>query len=100
MLTGETIVSLEKSGKSYMARGPRLNVVLEKNGKRRLADWNYYGTVSVRSEKKMKVKIKIDHEPWKRMGITRKQGGSGIHQDRRTKRQRTRQAQKQRWVND
>jgi hypothetical protein len=52
MLTGETIVSLEKSGKSYMARGPRLNVVLEKNGKRRLADWNYYGTVSVRSEKK------------------------------------------------
>ena len=33
MLTGETIVSLEKSGKSYMARGPRLNVVLEKNGK-------------------------------------------------------------------
>jgi hypothetical protein len=52
MISGETIVSLEKSGKSYMARGPRLNVVLEKNGKRRLADWNYYGTVSVRSEKK------------------------------------------------
>jgi hypothetical protein len=51
MISGETIVSLEKSGKSYMARGPRLNVVLEKNGKRRLADWNYYGTVSVRSER-------------------------------------------------
>mgnify|MGYP000114827622 FL=1 len=49
MISGETIVALEKSGKSYMSRGPRLNVVLEKNGKRRLADWNYYGTVSVLS---------------------------------------------------
>ena len=48
----------------------------------------------------MKVVIKVDHEPWKRMGLTRKQGGSGTHQDRRTKRQRTRQTQKQGWMND
>lgn len=48
----------------------------------------------------MKVVIKVDHEEWKRMGITRKQGGSGKHQDRRTKRQRTRQTQKQGWMND
>lgn len=49
MISGETIVSLKKSGKSYTPRGPRLHVILEKSGKRRFADWNYYGTVSVRS---------------------------------------------------
>ncbi len=52
MISGETIVSAKKSGKSYSPRGPRLHLTLEKNGKRRFADWNYYGTVSVRSEKK------------------------------------------------
>ena len=48
----------------------------------------------------MKTTIKVQHEPWKRMGVTRKQGGSGKHQDRRTKRQRTRQAQRKVWIND
>jgi len=48
----------------------------------------------------MKTTIETKHEPWKRMGITRKQGGGGTHKDRRTKRQRTRQTQKQGWMND
>jgi hypothetical protein len=34
------------------------------------------------------------------MTTLRKEGGSGIHQDRRTKRQRTRQTQKQGWMNE
>jgi hypothetical protein len=49
MVSGETIVSLEKVGKSYHSKCPRLSVVLEKGSKRRFADWNYYGTVSVRT---------------------------------------------------
>ena len=48
----------------------------------------------------MKTTIKVEREDWKRMGVTRKQGGSGKHQDRRTKRQRTRQAQRKVWIND
>jgi hypothetical protein len=48
----------------------------------------------------MKTTIKIKYESWKRMGVPRKEGGSGIHKDRRTKRQRTRQAQKTKWVDD
>jgi hypothetical protein len=46
------------------------------------------------------ITIKIEREDWKRMGVTRKQGGSGIHKDRRTKRQRTRQTQRKGWLND
>ena len=36
------------------------------------------------------VKIEIKDESWKRMGITRKRGGGGLHRDKREKRARTR----------
>lgn len=46
--SGEIVKSVAKSGKGYMG-DVKMAVTLEKNGKCRLAYWNYYGTISIKS---------------------------------------------------
>ena len=48
MSSGETVKSVAKSGKGYRGN-VKLFVTLEKNGKHRIAWWNYFGTLSVKS---------------------------------------------------
>lgn len=46
--SGEVVKAVSKSGKGYYGN-VKLAVTLEKNGKCRLAHWNYFGTISIKS---------------------------------------------------
>lgn len=48
MSSGEIVKSVAKSGKGYRGN-VKLCVTLEKNGRSRMAYWNYFGTIAIKS---------------------------------------------------